>query len=147
MTRGKAAAVGGGGGAWKEDGSPPLKFPGFLVAGLADADGVVPAPRGHGAALRRAVVAHALAAGTAVVLGQPGGEVALAAVATQDVLVRNPVGWTGSVFHQACSSGGRAQTHQLAVQSARLGKVKNCGRAVQTSQWPVSELCRTEEKF
>lgn len=121
MTRGKAAAAAVAGGPWKEDGSPLLKFPGLLVAGLAHAHGVVPAPRRDGAALRRAVVTHALAAGPAVVLGQLGGEVALAAVATQDVLVRHPVGRTGRVFHQACSGGGsRAQTHQLAAQSGRL---------------------------
>lgn len=79
-----------------------LKFSGLLVAGLAHAHGVVPAPRRDGPALGRALVAHALAAGAAVVLGQLGGEVALAAVARQDVLVRHPVGRTGRVLHQAC---------------------------------------------
>lgn len=83
-----------------EEGRPSLlKFSGFLVAAGADAHGVVPAPRRNRTALRGAVVAHSLATGAAVVLGQLGSEVALAVVAGQDVLVRHPVGRTGGIFH------------------------------------------------
>lgn len=85
----------------RKESRPPLKFSGFLVAAGAHAHGVVPAARRHGAALRGAVVAHSLAAGAAVVLGQLGSELALAVVARQDVLVGHPVGRTSCVFHQA----------------------------------------------
>lgn len=87
-----------------------LKVPRFLVAAHAHAHGVVPAPRGHGPPLRRAVVAHSLATGAAVVLGQLGSEVATAVVAGQDVLVGHPVGRAGGVLHQTCK--GHAETHK-----------------------------------
>lgn len=76
-----------------------LKVPRFLVAACAHAHGMVPAPRGYGPSLRRAVVAHSLATGAAVVLGQLGSEVTAAVVAGQDVLVGHPVGRTGGVFY------------------------------------------------
>lgn len=76
-----------------------LKFPRFLVAARAHAHGVVPAPRGHGPTLRRAVVTHSLATSAAVVLGELGSELTTAVVARQDVLVGHPVGRTGGVFH------------------------------------------------
>lgn len=84
---------------WKED-SPALKFSGFLAAARAHAHWVVPAPRWNRTTLRGAVVAHSLATGAAVVLGQLGSELALAVVAGQDVLVRHPVGRTSGIFHQ-----------------------------------------------
>lgn len=83
-----------------EEGKPSLlKFSGFLVAAGAHAHRVVPATRWNGSALGGAVIAHSLATGAAVVLGQLGSELALAVVARQDVLVRNPVGRTSCVFH------------------------------------------------
>lgn len=87
-----------------------LKSPRFLVAARAHAHGVVPAPRGHGPTLRRAVVAHSLATSAAVVLGELGSELTAAVVARQDVLVGHPVGGTGGVFHQAYK--GHVEMHK-----------------------------------
>ena len=91
----------------------PLKLPRLPVTGNAHTHGVVPASRGHGAALRGAVVTHALPAGAAVVLGQLGAELALTAVAAQDVLVRHPVGGPRCVLHQTWgeSAGPRPCRH------------------------------------
>lgn len=87
-----------------------LKVPRFLVAARAHAHGVVPTPRGHGPTLRRAVVAHSLATGAAVVLGQLGSELTTAVVAGQDVLVGHPVGRTGGIFYQTYK--GHVGIHQ-----------------------------------
>ena len=86
-----------------------LKLPGLPVTGSAHAHGVVPASRGHGPALRGAVITHALSAGPAVVLGQLGAELAPTAVAAQDVLVGHPVGGPCRVLHQTW--GERAPGH------------------------------------
>lgn len=87
---------------WSAEGKPaPLKFSRFLVAAVAHAHWVIPAARRNRSALRGAVVAHPLAAGAAMVLGQLGSELTLAVVAGQDVLIRHPVGRTGCFFHQA----------------------------------------------
>ena len=83
-----------------EEGRPSLlKFSRFLIAAGAHAHRVVPAPRWNRPTLCGAVITHALATGTAVMLGQFGSELTLAVVAAQDVLVRHPVGRTGCVFH------------------------------------------------
>lgn len=78
-----------------------LELPGFLVAAAADPHRVVPAAGGHGAALLRAVVAHALATGATVVDGETRGELPLALVAGVDVLIWDPVGRASCVLHQA----------------------------------------------
>lgn len=78
-----------------------LELARFLVAAVTNTHRMVPASRGHRAALRGAVVTHALAAGAAVVDGEAGGELPLALAAAADVLVRHPVGWPGGVLHQA----------------------------------------------
>lgn len=78
-----------------------LKVSRVLTTVSTDPDRVVPAPRGYGTTLGRAVIAHALATRPAVVFGQLGAELTLAVVTAQDVLVRDPVGRPGSVLHQA----------------------------------------------
>lgn len=76
-----------------------LKFSWLLVAAYAHPHRVIPAPRRDGSTLRGAVVAHSLATGAAVVLGQLDSELATAVVAGQDVLVGHPVGRTGGIFY------------------------------------------------
>lgn len=78
-----------------------LELPGFLVAAVADPHWVVPATGGHGAPLLRAVVAHSLATGAAVVDGETWGELPLALAAGVDVLIWDPVGRPSCVLHQA----------------------------------------------
>lgn len=48
-----------------------------------------------------ALVAEALSAGSAVVLGELDAELFAAVVAVQDLVVGHPVGRPGSIFHQA----------------------------------------------
>lgn len=78
-----------------------LELPGFLIAAVADPHRVVPASRFHSPSPPRAVVAYALATGAAVVDGEARGELSLALIAAVDVLVRDPVGRTSCIFHQA----------------------------------------------
>lgn len=85
---------------------PLLELPGFFVAAVTDPHRVVPAARWHGPPPLRAVVAHALATGTAVVDGEARGELSLALTAGVDVLVRDPVGRASCVFHQAWTHRG-----------------------------------------
>lgn len=78
-----------------------LELPSFLVAAVADPHRVVPAAGRHGSPLLRAVVAHPLATGAAVVDGKTWGELTLALVTGVDVLIGDPVGWASCVLHQA----------------------------------------------
>lgn len=78
-----------------------LKVTRLFIAVEADSDWMVPASRGHSPAAMGALVAEALSAGSAVVLGELDAELLAAVVAVQDLVVGHPVGWPGSVFHQA----------------------------------------------
>lgn len=78
-----------------------LEIPSFLVATGADPHRVVPAAGGHGTALLRAVIAHALPTGPTVMDGEARGELSLALVAGVNVLIWDPVGRASGVFHQA----------------------------------------------
>lgn len=82
-----------------------LELPGFLVAAIAHPHRVVPAARGHGPSLLRAVVAHSLTTGAAVVDGEARGELPLALVAGVDVLVGDPVGWAGRILYYSWGGG------------------------------------------
>lgn len=73
---------------------------GASVAAVTHSDWVVPASRGHWAALRGAGAAHALSARPAVVLGDGRGEGLGAVVALRDVLVGHPVVGTSNVLHE-----------------------------------------------
>lgn len=79
-----------------------LKVTGLFIAVEADSDRMVPATRGDSPAVMRALVAEALSAGAAVVLGELDAELLAAAVAVQDLMIGHPVGRPGRVLHQAC---------------------------------------------
>lgn len=76
-----------------------LEFSGFLATAVADPHRVVPAAGRNGAALLRAVIAHSLAAGAAVVDGQTWRELPLALTAGLDVLVWDPVGGPSGILY------------------------------------------------
>lgn len=78
-----------------------LKVTGLFIAVEADSDWMVPAARGDGPPVMGALVTEALSTGSAVVFGELDAELLAAVVAVQDLMVRHPVGWPGSIFHQA----------------------------------------------
>lgn len=78
-----------------------LKVTGLFIAVEADSDWMVPASRGDSPAVMGALIAEALSASSAVVLGELDAELLAAVVAVQDLMVGHPVGWPGSIFHQA----------------------------------------------
>lgn len=61
---------------------------------------MVPTPGGHGPAIRGAVVTYSLSTCTAVMDRETDIKLTLALVAAKDVLVRDPICWTGGVFYQ-----------------------------------------------
>lgn len=61
---------------------------------------MVPASRGDSSAVVGALIAEALPAGPAVVLGELDAELLPAVVAVQDLVVGHPVGGPGRVLHQ-----------------------------------------------
>lgn len=71
---------------------------------------MVPTTRGDGPAVMGALITEALSAGSAVVLGELDAELFAAVVAVQDLMVRHPVGWPGSIFHQAYTRKGTQQS-------------------------------------
>lgn len=77
-----------------------LELSRFLVAGDAHPHRMVPTPGGHGPAIRGAVVTYSLSTCTAVMDRETGVKLALALGATMDVLVRDPICWTGGIFNQ-----------------------------------------------
>lgn len=77
-----------------------LKITRLFIAVKADTDWVVPASRGDGSAVMGTLIAEALATGPAVMFGKLYAEFLSTIVAVQDLMVRHPIGWPGSIFHK-----------------------------------------------
>ena len=83
-----------------------LKVTGLFIAVKADSDRMVPASRGDSPAVVGTLVTEALSAGPAVVLRELDAELLPAAMAVQDLVVRDPVCRPGCILHQTCVTEG-----------------------------------------
>ena len=109
-----------------------LKVTGLFIAVKADSDRMVPASRGDSPAVVGTLVAEALSAGPAVVFRELDAELLPAAVAVQDLMVRDPVGRPGCILHQTCVTEGAMRGSARGTQHPESHRAR---RQRQTLHW------------